>query len=788
MVEIIEQAILHLDKSSLWDESDHKLGTAVSRKIRKNQDLTTKQRKRIAAKLPKYSKEFSNWKSLSRNLSKWKRVEVPDDLTKLPRLDFDGKEMILYVGLNQITDGELIPKGKRRTSSLIWRYTAGSEITVQLSDMASKEGWSVTDNAKRHIASKMEKVLEKHKAIKEVRKLKKLDEVHIDLPLKTAPYEHQKKAMAIGIKLNRAALLMEQGTGKTLSAIGIAAHRFIEGQVKRLLIVAPKSVLPEWAMQMKEHTELPYQAVALDMKTKGKEKIFNTWEDVEGAISILTINYESISGFEKEIVKWSPDMIILDESQKIKNPTTVQAKTIYRIADKCNVEYRLILTGTPVSESPLDFFGQYRFLDPSIYGYSFSDFKARYAEFDYWGKVKKTLNQNELASKAHSIAYRITKHDANLNLPKENYEILHVLLDNEEQKAYYEMEEDAILQLSHDLISAPLIVTQLMKLQQITGGFVKDEAGTVHHIGNSKMEILKRFLAPRIEAKEKTIIFCKFVPEVELIAQYLEEIGTLHETLTGSTVDRGGALDRFKSDPENLVFLAQIKAGGVGITLTAADVAIFFSTGYSLIDYEQAKARIHRIGQTRPVTYVHLLAKNTVDEVIYDALANKKTTADLFVDHLKFISHKSKEEHTMAKLEDRLEDLKTDLNEGIAEPEATTEEKPARKRRGKKEGDSSMTKAAKEEKGPKKEKVVKEKKEKVVVEKAEVVSLAQIADEMGTTPAELRKFLRKSDIAKPDGRWEWEPGHPDIEKVKALDLTPAPKKSKKADAEDEAAE
>lgn len=764
----IEEALLYLTENDLWSDIDKSFGDKVSRSIRSNRDLPNKTRQTVYRKLNKYKHLISDWRTFRKNLSVWKQVKVNKGHRKLPRLDFNGKDFLLYVGINQVDLGRKMSRGKRKSNQLLWKFTSGTEMVQEL--MAIKKLIKyITPNAMAHINDKLEKVMEKERLIDLVQEIKDTDNVDYSLTLKTPPYEHQKKAMKIGTTLDRVALLMEQGTGKTLSAIGIATQRYLQGQVKRILIVAPKSVLPEWAMQFKEHTDLPYQAEALDMKSKGKLKIIDGWKDIDNGVNVLTINYESLPAFESNLIAWNPDMIILDESQKVKSPTTKQSLASYNIADKANVQYRLILTGTPVSESPLDFFGQYRFLDPTIFGYSYTTFRNRYAEYDYRGfKIKYFKNQEELASKAHSIAYRVTKKEAKLGLPKETYKISSLPMVESERLLYNNMVDHSILEVTEETtISAPLLITQLLRLQQMTGGFIKDEEGNVHQVGTTKLDHIKKVIRKRVKLREKTVIFCRFTSEIQAIQEYLEKIKVGHEVLTGSTKDRSSILTSFKEDPDSLFFLAQIKAGGVGITLTSANMAIFYSTGYSLIDYEQAKARIHRIGQKEPVTYLHLIAKDSIDEVIYNALRSKKDIADLFVDQMKYINSKNLRggEDELSKLDKKLNKLrkemkKTKTNEEELEMKKLNEELDAatgteevvtkkKKKKAKVESTETPVKAAKADKG-------------------EVVTIAQIAEEIGESPSVLRRQLRNSDLEKVEGRWEWPVGHPDIEKVKSL--------------------
>jgi SNF2 family DNA or RNA helicase len=773
----VESAILYLtdrcdgaaaEDGAGWNKIDAHIGHSFSNQIRKGKALSLKQRRVINRIIRKYKRQFPNWEDIRETLPEWvKEAEDKEEQRRqteeqeLPKLDYDSKEDRFYItttfGQNHIAKS--VPRGRWVPEPVkSWRYLNNHETLSAINHLINEEKFKViTKSARRQVLKYLSEQLEKEQGLKQVKNIKKQEETQLQLPLKTTPYEHQRKAIQIGITVDSAGLLMEQGTGKTLAAIGIATYRYLKGQVKRLLVVAPKSVLPEWARQFKEHTDLPYQAAALDMKAKRKKDILENWEDSEG-IQLITINYESTWRLEEEIAKWKPDMIICDESQKIKKHSAKQSKALHRLGKIA--KYRLILTGTPVSQTPLDFFSQYLFLDPTIFGTSFPKFRDRYAVMGGYGgyKVVGLKNVEELAEKAHSIAYRVTKEEA-VDLPETVDKTLYAKLEPAAEKVYKEMMEESLLKLEgDDKVTAPIVLTQLMRLQQIAGGFIPaDETGNIYQVSSAKLNVLKETVEDLVEAGSKMVIFANFIPEVNAISEWLTSQKVKHQVLTGKTKDRGAAIDDFQNNPKTKVFLAQISTGGVGITLTAADTAIFYSLNYKLVDYEQARARVHRIGQKKKVTYIHIAAEGTVDQEITARLREKQEIAKLVVDDLKNILNTNiKEEFQMAKnkknLEAKLEELKTDIENSVEV------------------NDEVVAEADKTAEAPKKEKAKKEKKEKKAKkeEKDEnLVTVADLAAELGITPPVLRKKLRSSDLEKPAGRWEWPADHNDLDVIRS---------------------
>lgn len=453
--------------------------------------------------------------------------------------------------------------------------------------------------------------------------------------LKVELFPHQVDAANIACSLKECALLMEQGTGKTLTAIAAMGYRHKQGQINSVLIVAPLSVIPSWKKELSKFAK--FKCHFVDLTKKKEEERWDLLQKLNGVpgLRVAFINYESTWRFYSGLYAWAPDMIVCDESQKIKRFSAKQSKAMHLLGDIAR--FKLILTGTPVTQSPLDLWSQYRFLKPEIFGNKFFPFKFHYAVMGGWmGKqVVAYQNLEELAKKAHTIAYRVTKEEC-LDLPPMVDQDLYLELGSTARPRYRELKKEFSTMLeSGNTVTVPLVLTQLLRLQQITGGFVKNDQGEIEQVDSAKLDELKEILTD-LPHEKKVVVFCRFIPEVRAIKDMTVRMGIGTLTLTGKTPDRGATIEAFQTQPNFRVLVVQIQTGGLGITLTAADTVVFYSTTFGYADYEQARARIHRIGQkSSSVTYIHLLVKDTVDEDIVAALREKRDVAEYIVDKLK---------------------------------------------------------------------------------------------------------------------------------------------------------
>ena len=439
-------------------------------------------------------------------------------------------------------------------------------------------------------------------------------------------------------KSKSAAILAEMGTGKTLISIGIAGYLYLQKEINKLLIVAPLSITKVWEEEFQKFADFDYQLEVLEGPTKEKSE---TLRNLFGTkLQVAVVNYESCWRMEKEIALWKPDMIICDESSKIKNPQAKQSKALHRLGKIS--KHNMILTGTPVTNNPLDFFSQYKFLDESIFGGSYYSFRARYAIMGGYGNYQVVGYKNlpELTEKAHSIAFRITKKEA-LDLPEQVDVTRYVELEPMARAIYNQVERDSYAELSQGEVVVRNVLTKLLRLSQITGGYIKDEFSEIEEqVSSAKLNALEEIIEECLDADKKVVVFARFISEIEAITKMLKRYGIKYSLIRGDVKDRSSEVEKFQNNKDVKVFVGQLQTTGMGLTLTASDTAIFYSLSYNFADYEQAKARIHRIGQKNNCTYIHLIAKKTIDEKVMEALTKKKNIADLVVDNWKSLFEK----------------------------------------------------------------------------------------------------------------------------------------------------
>lgn len=457
----------------------------------------------------------------------------------------------------------------------------------------------------------------------------------IDLPIRASPYRHQREAAAFALERldagGGAALLMEMGTGKTLTTIAITGQLWQEGHIHRLLVVAPLSILGVWEDEFARFAAFNYALAVLE--GTGAKKA-DTIRHMNGAaLQVLVVNYESAWRLEKELAAWRPDMIVCDEGHKIKTHNIAASKALHRLGARAR--YRLLLTGTVITNRPVDVFSQYKFADPKVYGNSFYQFRSRYFDMTGYGNhtpVMKERMEPEFTERLHSIAFRATKAEC-LDLPDTTDIIQRVELEAPAMRTYRQLVRDSYAELSEGVVTATNVLTRLLRLSQLTGGFVgNDEDASTEQVSSAKMDALSDIIDSADQDGRKLVVIARFIPEIHAIGKMLEKKGIRYAQISGEVKDRPEQIDAFQNDPGVRVFVGQIATAGLGITLTAASTMVFYSLDYSMSNYEQTRARIHRVGQRQPCTYIHLVAKGTVDEKVLKALHDKASLAKSLVD------------------------------------------------------------------------------------------------------------------------------------------------------------
>lgn len=431
-------------------------------------------------------------------------------------------------------------------------------------------------------------------------------------------------------------LSMEMGTGKTLTAMAIIDKLIEKNKCSKVLIVCPKIAMNVWRDEYKKFELGSYKTRVIGGTAKKRIEAMNDLvEEPDKRLNIAVINYEYAYAFQDVLKKWKPDIIVCDESHRIKGVTTNQTKAITSIGQ--SVKYKLCLTGTPLTRDILDFFSQFKFLDSSIFGLNYYSYKTKYAVTGMFGEYLRPNKAyfDEFRVKVNKISYRVTKEQC-LQLPPFTDIVIPVEIGC--RKMYNELEKEYITWLNeNEFISVENALTKTLKLRQLTSGFYYnvDEQGNRNavFVDDSKINACMDLLEDLISSGNKVIVFAEFQAEIEKIKELCDKEGIISETYYGKTSDKKKelAVDRFQNG-DCQVFIGQIESAGISITLTSASHMIFVSTGYKYGVYDQARARIHRKGQVNKCTYYHLIATKTIDESIMRSLKNKETLAKSIID------------------------------------------------------------------------------------------------------------------------------------------------------------
>ena len=438
-------------------------------------------------------------------------------------------------------------------------------------------------------------------------------------------------------------LLFEMGCGKTLTAIAIAGAAYAAGKIERLLVVAPTSVVAVWPKELQEYAEFKYTCrTLLGDKTSRLKQLSDLEKFPFKALKVAVINYESTwrDGIFEALQEFDADMIIADESQRIKTHDAAQSKAMHHLGDQAR--YKLILSGTPVQNNAIDIYSQYRFLDPTVFGKNFYQFRNRYAIMGGFNRrqIVGYKDMDDLIRREHSVAFRITKEEA-IDLPEQTFEVRHIQMDKKLADLYQRIKRDSYAEIeTGGQITATTVLTKLLRLQQLAGGFlVTDDAAKPQLVSAAKLEALSDIVQDYVvDGGKKLVIFARFVPEVKAIIDLMKKV--LPDRKKAVSIygeikkeDRGAIVQQFQTDSDTVVFIGQIDTAGTGVTLTAADTCVYYSKNFNYAAYEQSLSRIHRIGQRNTCTYIDLVMEKTVDEMINRALAKKEDIAKTVVDN-----------------------------------------------------------------------------------------------------------------------------------------------------------
>ena len=460
---------------------------------------------------------------------------------------------------------------------------------------------------------------------------------------KTKPYQHQVDALTISYDREKFALFMEMGCGKSKVIIDNFVHLFKNQKINGVLILAPKGVYDTWfSKEIPNHTpdEINYHTVKWsNANTQKNKKSLATLFEEPNRLNILTMNIEALSTkkgaqFITDFLFKRKCMFIVDESTTIKNHKAKRTINAVRLGKYAY--YRRILTGSPVTKSPLDLYSQAYFLDPSLLGFaSYFSFRARYANLmdrSANGRTYKQVvgykNLTELNENLLKFSYRVLKKDC-LDLPDKVYIKRIIQMTDEQKGVYRDLQKQAKTRLTTGTVTTAHLITQLVRLHQVSCGFVGLDGGGITELPSQRLPELMEILE---ETDGKVIIWVNYIHDIQRIEQELikvygaESVGTYYGKVGQER--RAEVIDEFQNLENPLrFFVGNTQTGGYGITLTAASTVIYYSNNYDLEKRLQSEDRAHRIGQVNKVTYIDIVCEKTVDEKIVKSLRQKQNIA-----------------------------------------------------------------------------------------------------------------------------------------------------------------
>ena len=459
---------------------------------------------------------------------------------------------------------------------------------------------------------------------------------------KTKPYQHQLDALQAGKYANAYGYLMEMGTGKSKVLIDNLAILSAEGEIDFALIIAPKGVYRNWvAKEIPQHLsdDINHRVIRwVSSANKTQQKEMASVKDKFDGLTIFVMNVEAFSALKgKQAGEWMAKnlgprgLIAIDESTTIKNHKAKRSKALMKIA--AGFKYRRILTGSPITKSPMDAYAQFEFLGPRLLGYdSYYAFQGRYAVTQQrrmgahsFQQVVGYRNLDELTGSISRHSFRVLKKDC-LDLPPKTFTARYVQMSEEQFKMYEQLRTMALTMLdSGELVTAPAVITQLLRMQQVLSGHLKTDEGEMVYFPSKRMDALKDIME---EHSGKAIIWSRFRYDIEQITKLLnKEFGEgCAASYYGDTPDeaRNDVVRNFQNPDHPLrFFVGNPSTAGYGLTLTEADLCVYYANSYDLELRMQSEDRAHRIGQVNPVTYIDLICPGSIDEMIVAALRAK---------------------------------------------------------------------------------------------------------------------------------------------------------------------
>jgi hypothetical protein len=460
-------------------------------------------------------------------------------------------------------------------------------------------------------------------------------------PFKTRPRAHQVRAMQKLVKQGGGGLFAPMRSGKTKIAIDWACAMHLKHGVTRVLVVThTPTTFGVWRSEIRKHCPLPYAVEIQDLP-----------DDPTADIQFLIINVQQVYSRQAQfnrkgrrtgwnpienqaLYDWAPEVLIVDESTCIGDPTAVQTRFLYRLQRELDVRYKLIISGTPLHRKILMAFGQFKILDETIFGTNWGNFKREYAMWGGWEGTKliKYINVRRFRKKIEPHVFQMR------HVPRVPaiHQVVPVTLEPKARSMYDKMANNRVVHVGGEEVKADLIVTKLLKEAQLASGFIRSESGVWYRTSSAKRKAYGDRLSDyKDDGKRKVVVFSRFLPTLRDIALESKAQGykvlLLHGGMTHEARERSYA--RFAEAKGHWVFVSQISTGSMGIDLSAANTCVYYSLTESLLHYDQSLARIRKYKEERVLAYDYLLAEGTIDELMLLALREGMDLVDFVLKH-----------------------------------------------------------------------------------------------------------------------------------------------------------
>ena len=466
-----------------------------------------------------------------------------------------------------------------------------------------------------------------------------------DYPYKTTPRSYQERAISLAWMKPCFAYYMDMGTGKTKTSIDLYSAYFMQGEVDRLLVLTKFSTRMNWVREFGIHCPVPHETYILDTS---KPKAFDEYNGRDnGQLKVLIVGTESLAAgsatlyAEKFMNSSTRSGMIVDEAHMVKTHNAVRSKNAVKIGR--GAKYKMIMTGTPVANAPLDLFMQFQFLDENIIGTGdFYSFRNRYAVMGgYEGReIIGYQNMEELIELVSPYVFQVRKSDVLTELPPKIYEVREVRFNEKQRELYKDLAKKNRAVMGDRGLTVNTVLERMLRLQEICGGIVTfernpdifDRSKYEHSRIPGENPKIEELISITEEYPVSTIIWCRFIEEIHMVTQALEKKYGRDQVVQiygeVSEEDRDRNVQELFQTKKARFLVGNASTGGTGLNMTAAELVVYYSNSFNYVERDQSEDRAHRMGQTKSVTYIDLIMEKSVDGMVLDALKNKKNVSE----------------------------------------------------------------------------------------------------------------------------------------------------------------